>query len=105
LPDILLVDLAPADPLLIFVEVIATDGQISPTRKEAFLKITRAAKFQDAHVAFVNAYLDRTQAAFKKTVPDLAWQSFAWFAAEPDHIMFLKEGEAGKTAKLWELIK
>ena len=37
LPDILLVDLAPADPLLIFVEVIATDGQISPTRKEAFL--------------------------------------------------------------------
>lgn len=105
LPDILLVDLGPAEPLIIFVEVIATDGPISPSRKEAFLAITRAAKFHDSQVAFVNAFLDRTQPAFRKTVPDLAWQSFAWFAAEPDHIAFLKEGEAGKTAKLWELIK
>jgi hypothetical protein len=104
LPDILLVDLGPAEPLLIFVEVIATDGPISPTRKEAFLTITRAAKFHDSQVAFVNAFLDRTQTAFKKAVPDLAWQSFAWFVAEPDHIAFLKEGEIGKTAKLWEML-
>jgi hypothetical protein len=84
--------------------MIATDGPISPTRKEAFLAITRAAKFQDSQVAFVNAFLDRTQGAFKKAVPDLAWQSFAWFVAEPDHIAFLKEGEEGKTAKLWEML-
>jgi uncharacterized membrane protein len=104
LPDILLVDLAPAEPLLIFVEVVATDGPISPTRKQAFLEITRAAKFQDSQVAFVNAFLDRSHSAFKKAVPDLAWQSFAWFVAEPDNIVFLKEGEATKTAKLWEMI-
>ena len=104
LPDILLVDLGPAEPLEIFVEVVATDGPISPTRKEAFLAITRAAKFDDAQVVFVNAFLDRTQSPFKKAVSDLAWQSFAWFAAEPDHIMFLKEGHTGSTAKLWEMI-
>ena len=55
-------------------------------------------------VAFVNAFLDRTQSAFKKSVPDLAWQSFSWFVAEPDEIMFLKAGEKGETSKLWELI-
>lgn len=104
LPDILLVDLAPADPLLIFVEVVATDGPISPARKEAFLGLTRAARFPDSQVAFVNAYLDRTQSAFKKTVPDLPWQSFAWFAAEPDHIVFFKEGRQRKTVKLSDLL-
>lgn len=41
-------------------------------------------------VAFVTAYLDRNQAAFKKTVPALAWQSFAWFAAESDHVLVLR---------------
>jgi uncharacterized protein involved in copper resistance len=84
---------------------VATDGPISPTRKDAFLGITRAAKFDDAQVAFVNAFLDRTQSAFKKAVPDLAWQSFAWFASEPDHIFFLREGKTGKMAKLWEMIQ
>lgn len=105
LPDILFVDLGPQEPLLIFVEVVATDGPISPTRKEAFLTITRAAKFKDEQVAFVNAFLDRTQTAFKKVVPDLPWQSFAWFVAEPDHILFLREGESGTTAKLWEMLR
>ena len=46
LPDILLVDLGPSEPLLIFIEVVYTDGPISPTRKQAFLEITRAAKFK-----------------------------------------------------------
>lgn len=104
LPDILLVDLGPTEPLVIFIEVIHTDGPISPTRQEAFLQITRAANFKDEQVAFVNAFMDRTKPAFKKSVPDLAWQSFAWFVAEPDQIMFLKAGGHGQTSKLWELI-
>jgi len=55
-------------------------------------------------VAFVTAYLDRGKQAFKKTVPQLAWNSFAWFASEPDHIVVLREGAVDQTARLSELL-
>lgn len=104
LPDILLVDLGPKEPLIVFVEVVATDGPISGPRKEAFLEITRSGGFPDQNVAFVTAYLDRGKPAFKKTVPELAWNSFAWFASEPDHIVVFREGVADETARLSELL-
>jgi hypothetical protein len=104
LPDILLVDLGPQHPLLVFVEVVATDGPITASRKEAFLGMTRAAGFPDNSIAFVTAYLDRGATALRKTVPELAWNSFAWFAAEPDHIIAFREGAAGKNVRLSELL-
>ena len=42
-------------------------------------------------LAFVTAYLHRSHAAFKKTVSELAWRSFAWFAAEPEHLLVLHD--------------
>lgn len=106
LPDILLVDLSPKEPLIVFVEVVATDGPISGPRKRAFLEITRSAGFPDRHVAFVTAYLDRGKPAFKKTVPELAWNSFAWFASEPDHIVIFRAGavDEDETARLSDLL-
>ena len=104
LPDILLVDLGPKRPLLVFVEVVATDGPITSGRRRAFLEITRSAGFPDHNVAFVTAYLDRGKSSFKKTVSELAWNSFAWFASEPDHIIVLREGLADQTLRLSELL-
>lgn len=104
LPDILLVDLGPNEPLIVFVEVVATDGPINSHRKTAFLEITRAASFSDRNVAFVTAYLDRGRPAFRKTAPELAWHSFAWFASEPDHIIILREGSADTSARLSDLL-
>jgi hypothetical protein len=104
LPDILLVDLGPKEPLIVFVEVVATDGPISGPRKEAFLDITRSAGFSDRNVAFVTAYLDRGKPAFKKTVPELAWNSFAWFASEPDRIVIFREGSVDEAARLSDLL-
>jgi hypothetical protein len=104
LPDGLLVDLGPKDPLLVFVEVVATDGPINAKRKEAFLQITRAAGFADRQVAFVTAYLDRGQPAFKRTMSELAWNSFAWFASEPANIVVLYEGAEHKRARLIDLL-
>jgi len=52
----------------------------------------------------VTAYLDRGAAAFRKTVPELAWNSFAWFAAEPDHIIAFRQGAVGKSVCLSELL-
>lgn len=84
LPDIVLVDLGPAHPLLIFIEVVHTDGPVNEARKIALLKISEGAGFPPEHVAFVTAYLDRGGQPFRKTVSSLAWGSYAWFASEPD---------------------
>ncbi len=100
LPDIILVDLGNGEVpsfLLVFVEVVATDGPITESRKAAMLKIATDAGFTADRVAFVTAYLDRSKGAFRKTVPELAWRSFAWFAAEPDRIIILHDGALSPT--------
>jgi hypothetical protein len=94
LPDMILVDLAPEDPLLVFVEVVATDGAITDRRQTAIYAITDAAGFKRSQVSFVTAYLDRESAGFKKTAKSLAWSSFAWFVSEPEKIVILKDGIA-----------
>lgn len=103
LPDIVLADLGPAHPLLVFVEVVATDGPITPTRKEEFTRVAQEAGFPSEHVTFVTAYRDRSDTAFKKTVNALAWETFAWFASEPDSLMRLYQGKAEAVKKLSEL--
>lgn len=97
LPDVILADLGSGDPdhvLLVFVEAVATDGPVTPQRQTALLAITTEAGFPPERVAFVTAYLDRSHGAFKKTISELAWRSFAWFAAEPEHIIALHDGAA-----------
>jgi hypothetical protein len=89
LPDTILVDLGPADPLLVFVEVVATDGPVNERRKKALEKLASDAGFPLQHVAFVTAYLDRSGGSFKKTVDALAWGSYAWFVSEPDGLIEL----------------
>lgn len=87
LPDIVLVDLGPEHPLLVFVEVVHTDGPVNEARKAALLQISESAGFPSQHVAFVTAYLDRAGQPFRKTVSSLAWGSHAWFASEPDNLI------------------
>lgn len=91
LPDTILVDLGPAHPLLVFVEVVATDGPVSQRRKEALEELVAATGFPAEHVAFMTAYLDRSAGPFKKTVDSLAWGSYAWFAAEPGYLIVLSQ--------------
>jgi hypothetical protein len=100
LPDIILADLSPAHPLLVFVEIVASDGPVSEARKAALLALTDAAGFPREHIAFITAYFDRSAAQFKKTVDSLAWGSFAWFAAEPGHLVELIDGSSGPVRKL-----
>jgi hypothetical protein len=100
LPDIILVDLGPNDPLIIFIEVVATDGPISERRQQAVYDLTDAAKFDRKQVLFVTAYMDRDFAEVRKTMGRLAWNTFAWFVSEPDKIVILRDG----TEKLSKLI-
>jgi hypothetical protein len=94
LPDLILVDLGPSNPLIIFVEVVATDGAITARRQEALFELTDKGGFSRSQVAFVTAYSDRESAGFKKTVTGLAWGSFAWFMSEPDKVLMLRDGSA-----------
>lgn len=89
LPDAILVDLAPKHPLLVFVEVVATDGPINERRKRALMDLAAEAGFPTEHVCFVTAFRDRDGPPFKKTVGALAWGSYAWFMSEPDGLVSL----------------
>ena len=93
LPDMILVDLGPKEPLLVFVEVVATDGAMTPERKESLYALTDGAGFERRHVAFLTAYRDRQSSGFKKTVAQLAWGTFAWFVSEPDAIVIMRGGQ------------
>ena len=94
LPDLILADLGPKDPILLFVEVVATDGAMTERRREAMFDLTDAAGFARSQIAFLTANQDRESAGFKKTIGQLAWGTFAWFVSEPLHLIALRRGDA-----------
>jgi hypothetical protein len=51
LPDVVLVDLGPADPLIVFVEVVHSDGAITDRRQEALWTLTDARGFDRKRVS------------------------------------------------------
>ena len=104
LPDLILVDLGSAEPLIVFVEVVASAGPVSESRKDALISVATEAGFAESQVAFVSAFADRNHAAFKRSVSELAWRSFAWFMSEPDHIMILRRGSDASKTKLSDLM-
>ncbi len=105
LPDPILVDLEPVEPLLVFVEVVATAGPVTEGRQAALMAIATEAGFSEGQVAFLTAYADRDDSAFKASVSELAWRSFAWFMSEPDRIMLLHMGADAKRARLSDLMQ
>jgi BsuBI/PstI restriction endonuclease domain len=103
LPDMLLVDLGPAEPLLVFVEVVATNGAITVERQMVLRTIATDAGYRPDQIAFVSAFLDRDSPGFNKTVSRLAWGSFAWFVCDPDRLVVLREG-TGPALSLNEIL-
>ena len=103
LPDIILADTA--DPLLlVFVEVVATDGSVNESRRQALLQVAHDTGIDERHLLFLTAFLDRGDAAFRKAVSNLAWGSFAWFAAEPSNIVALDGTRPQGISKLRDLL-
>lgn len=86
LPDVILADLAPG-MLLVFVEIVSTDGPVTEARRRDLLALAEGAKIKSQHVAFVTAFMDREHKALKKCLANLAWNSFVWLASEPDAIV------------------
>ena len=105
LPDIILVDLGDdssgLEMLVVFTEVVASDGPINRQRKELLTTLATEAGFDPEHLAFLTAFLDRSSQPFKKSISELAWGSYAWFSTEPDYIIDLREHD--ETVKLTSL--
>ena len=97
-------DIGPKNPLLVFIEVVATDGGITRARRDALLDITKEAGFDPKQVAFLTAFLDRRAGSYRKLASELAWGSFAWFVSEPDKIIILRQSRVKKVKHLFELI-
>jgi hypothetical protein len=91
LPDIILADVSPMSPKLVFIEVVATDGPVNQQRKEALLRVAEEGGYAGAHVHFISAFRDRGAPAFKKLVSEIAWGTFVWFMSEPDKIIAFRE--------------
>lgn len=91
LPDVILVSVGDsgATTVLVFVEVVATDGAMTEARKNSLLDYVRSGGFPETQCVFGTAFEDRGHPAFRKVLPALAWGSFAWFRAEPDRLMCL----------------
>lgn len=93
LPDVILVDL-PGDGGLtvVFVEVVHSDGPVNQLRKDALEAIAVEAGFEPENIAYVTAFADRGGAPHKKLAPTLAWDTFVWFASEPECLIALRRG-------------
>jgi hypothetical protein len=98
LPDVVLVDLDPpgraGEVLIVFVEVVASDGPVTEHRRRALLDLIASAPraYRPEDAAFVTAYMDRGADPARRTIPGLAWRSFAWFVSEPDKLVQMHDG-------------
>lgn len=105
LPDIILVDVAAPTTLIVFVEVVATDGPVTELRRTELLKLATDAGFSEEHVAFVTAFLDRDAPALRRAFATLAWRSFVWVASEPESIIALFGGPPQSSPLLRDLLR
>jgi hypothetical protein len=86
LPDVILVDLNPKRLLLVFCEVVATDGPMNERRKADILRLIEPAGFAVANIALMTAFLDRDSATYRRLASTLAWGSLSWTASEPEKL-------------------
>lgn len=100
LPDVILVDLSEDNFLVVFVEVVHSDGPINHVRKKALEAMATEAGFSPDHLAYLTVFSDRDASPYKALAPNLAWDSFVWFASEPDAIVWLKSGCERKLSEL-----
>lgn len=102
LPDVVLVDLdppgRPGQVLIVFVEVVASDGPVTDARQKAILALLARSRraYSPEDTAFITAYLDRAGDPARRTLPSLAWRSFAWFVSEPGNLIQMHDGSTAQ---------
>ena len=102
LPDVILVDMVGPKIKIVFVEVVYSDGAITDQRREQFLGLLAKSSggWTPEDAMFVTAYNDRQSRPVTKALRELAWDSFAWFKSEPDHLVQMHNGNPRLLASL-----
>ncbi len=104
LPDLILAETEPR-LVLVFVEFVASDGPINEKRKEELLQLASNTKLPKSDLAFITAFLDRSSPPFKSRFAELAWNSFAWCAGEPERLIALFDQREPPDLKLDGVLK
>lgn len=91
LPDVVLADLGRKNVLIIFVEVVYTDGPVTEERKAKLLEMTARAGYSGDNVAFISAFEQRNSAPLKRRFSAIALDTLIWCMAEPDLLIWLGE--------------
>ncbi len=89
LPDIVLADLGRSKLLLIFIEVVATDGPFDQYRKDAILTMCSKAGFAKNQALFISAFKDRNSGPLKRRFSAIAADSLIWCVSEPDTLIWI----------------
>lgn len=85
LPDALIADIA-TDPVTFWIiEAAATDGVVSEGRKEQLLEWAEGQGISRSACEFLTAFQSRGASVAKRRLKDIASQTWAYFADEPDH--------------------
>lgn len=87
LPDCMIIDLAEDNGDFWFVEIVASDGPITESRRKKFLEWAVSQGISESQCHFLTAFLSRTHGAAKRALPLLARGSNAWFEDEPDGLL------------------
>lgn len=105
LPDVILLDLGSEPPLLVFVECVVSDGEITARRREDLERVATASGYDSSDCAYVTAFADRVRSPFKRVAASLAWGTFAWFQTEPDHLVVYRQGRPRETVSLRQMVE
>lgn len=80
LPDV--IAYSPKRNWMFLIEAVHTSGPMSSTR---VVELKELAKDCTAEIIYVSAFLDR--ATFRKWMAEIAWETEAWIAEAPDHLV------------------
>lgn len=72
------------------IDVARLGRQITIERRDALLRMLHG---QASEIVFVNAFLNRKE--FQRLVHAFAWETVAWFAEEPDHMIHFNSPRRG----------
>lgn len=67
--------------------------------------MAQSANYKEKDCAYVTVFKDRSDSASRKLVPSIAWNTFIWYASEPDEIIFLRKGGIEKRVSIGEMLK
>jgi len=100
LPDLILADLGKDKVKLVFVEIVATDGPVTESRKQELIALTDKAGFPLDQISFITAFEHRAAQPLKKRFSGIAVDSLVWCMTEPDLLIWLGENKKAPFSRI-----